>query len=166
MSWLNEIEDNINYIYKHSDNDSLCGTKAELREYTGKDLQFSADDSFELDGKTYTYSGFKPYASGIMTKVVFEKNGRKGIMVKMADGTKSVRSMTRELLYRGKAKINETETRYDEKGRAKGKGKEVESVVTKGFAEFKKKTEQKVFHNKINQMKKVIAQSNAQRRKK
>ena len=166
MSWLNEIGDKVNYIYKHTDDDYICGTKAEFKENLDKELQFTAGDAFDLDGKTYTYAGFKPYESGIMTKIVFEKNGRKGIRVKMADGTKSVRSMTRELLYRGKAEVNDSDIRYNEKGEAKGRGKEVESVVTKGFAEFRKKNQEKIVHQKVKQMRTLIEQSNAKRSRK
>lgn len=164
MSWIEDEAKRTIYNYKGNLGGHLSGTLEDLSSKCGKDLIGQYEETFTYEGENFSYSGFNPKESNIMTKIVFEKNGRKAIRVKHTDGKSHVRSMSKENLLRGKG-ARKTETRYDEKGHAKGRGVEVESVFTKDFKEHTNKIKENNIQQSLKDMKKVIAQSNARSKK-
>lgn len=164
MSWLEDSAKKIVYKYKRADDVVISGTLEELAEQTGLNLKAEYKESFEYLGDTYTYNGFVPREHSIMTKIVFEKNGRKAVRIQHTNGKSHVRSMSKENFLNFKG-VKKTEKKYDSKGNDTGKRRiEVESVLTKGAKEAAAKTTENVVQNKLKQMKDVIARSNARRK--
>lgn len=133
MSWLNEL--NKDTIYKYTcecgeEPITISGTKEDLRALFDTEPTFSHGDTIHYQGMDFTYSGFEPRKLGIMTKTVFEKNGRKGIQVTHSNGKQSYRSQSRENYLLGKG---------------------TKSVLTKGCQEASNKVKEKMVRQKFDQ---------------
>ena len=164
MSWLEDSAKKIVYNYVRADEVLISGTLDELIEKTGLNLKAEYKETFNYLGDTYTYCGFEPRENNIMTKIVFEQNGRKAIKVQHTDGKCHVRSMTKENLLKGVG-AKKTEVRYDHKGIAKGSGTEQTSVITKDFKRHTDKLKENQVQQSLKDMKQVIAMSNARSKK-
>ncbi len=152
------------YNYKREDGVLMSGTLSELMSKTELELEAKYQETFTYLGDTYTYCGFEPRESNVMTKIVFEKNGRKAVRIQHTNGKSHVRSMTKENLLNGKG-AKKTETRYDHKGNAKGSGAEQTSVLTKDFKQHTDKLKENQVQQSLKNMKQVIAQSNSRSKK-
>jgi hypothetical protein len=84
---------------------------------------------------TFEYAGFEPLSTGIMTKVVFEKNGRKAVKTQFGDGQQVIRSATKEAYYKGKG---------------------TDSVLTKGCREASDKVKEQITHGRAKMMHKEL----------
>jgi hypothetical protein len=173
MGWLDDLNKSRVYNYRCVDKDDpnymLSGTKEELNALTvelGEDalLKFEPGDKPKIlvDGELlqYEYAGFEPIEVGLVTKVVFEKNGRKGIRIKDQNGKTTIRSMTRENLLKGKG-VKVTGDKLDHKGNKTGKKSyEVESTLTKACREESNKVKAKEVHSRLTGMKRNIEYQN------
>lgn len=139
MGWLEDLNKERIYNYRcNIDSDFvLSGTKEELNELVGDEveLKYEPNDvaSVLVDGEDllFTYAGFDPIKTGLVTKIVFEKNGRKGLRIVDGDGKQTVRSMSRENLLKGKG-VTITGDKRDARGELTGeKSYEVDSILTK-----------------------------------
>lgn len=92
------------------------------------------------------YRGSEPRSINIMTKMTFEKNGRKGIRTTFADGSSSTRSQTKENALNGKKNLN--------------------SVLTKGHQEAVDKATQTAVIQKERMLGNELKKLSADRRKK
>ena len=164
MSWLEKEAEKTVYKYKSEAGTIISGTLAELIEKTGLGLEAKYQETFEYLGDKYTYNGFEPKQNNIMTKIVFEKNGRQAVRIQHTNGKSHVRSMTKENLLNGVG-AKKTETRYDHKGNAKGSGAEQTSVLTKDFKQHTDKLKENQVQQSLKDMKQVIAQSNSRSKK-
>jgi len=164
MGWLDDLNKKRVYNYRQVDNSDfvISGNQSELNEIVGEgaELKFESGEKaiVLVDGepKEFEYAGFDSIQMNLTTKVPFEKNGRKGVKTTFGDGSKVVRSQTRENLFKGKG-VNITGDKRDAKGnKTGGKAYEVESQLTKGCKEASDKVKVKEVHSRLTGMKKSI----------
>lgn len=166
MGWLDDLNKNRVFHYRCVDipepEYTLSGTQDELKKLVGEqvDLTFSPGDKPKIlvDGEElqYEYGGFDPVKLNQTMKVVFEKNGRKGIRIKDGDGKQTVRSMSRENLLKGKG-VKITGDKRDAQGNLTGeKSYEVDSALTKACREESNKVKAKEVHRRLTGMKQNI----------
>jgi len=128
MGWLAELDKERIYQYRNEETGSvISGNKEFFRKEIGEDLTFAPGDNFFLHGDNYAYAGFLPNKLSIMTKITFEKNGRKGLKVTNSNGKHWVRSMSKENYMNGKG---------------------TESVLTNGCREASNKVKEKMVRKK------------------
>jgi hypothetical protein len=128
MGWLKELENERIYHYRNERTGVVMSHDKDFFYYEmGKNLAFEPGDYFFLHGDKYVYAGFVPDRLNLMTKITFEKNGRKGLRVKNSDGKQWVRSMSKENYMNGKG---------------------TESVLTKGCREKSDKVKEQIVRKK------------------
>lgn len=165
MGWLEDFAKATIYDYRSTDDEVLSETLDTLSTLSGVDLKGAPGESFKFDLKTFYYAGFQPKKLGITTRVIFEKNGRKGIRIKSGDGKQVVRSMSRENLLKGKG-VTITGDRRDFRGDKTGKKSyEIESVLTKSAKEASDKIKEKGLYNKIKYLRHQMGQNTDGRKK-
>lgn len=141
MGWLDNLNEDRIFKYLPLDEKNPCeavtGNKKQLSKTFAVNVEGIPGEVLK-DPKTeyrYAYAGFEPVALGLVTKVVFEKNGRKAIRIKDQEGKTTTRSMSRENLLNGKG-VTITGEKRDAKGELTGKKSyEVTSSLTKACRE-------------------------------
>ena len=166
MGWLEDLAKETIYIYRPMGQEDPCesirGTLEQLKDTFGLEVKGEPGEVLlcPQTSHKYQYGGFEPKKLGIMTKVTFEKNGRKGIRIDHGDGKSVTRSMTRENLFKGKG-VKFTGEKRDAKGETTGKKSyEVESSLTKGCAEASLKEKGDMLGNRLKMMKHQINVAN------
>ena len=173
MGWLEDLSKTTIYNFRNTEDteDLVQGTSEQLTEAFQQEVKGEPGEKFEVEFEngekvTYEYAGFQPHKLNIMTKITFEKNGRKGVRVNHGEGKSTVRSMTRENLLKGKG-VKETGYKRDAKGELTGeKSYEVDSALTKGCQEASNKAKAEIFHNRMQGFKNQVAKENAAKRRK
>lgn len=130
MSWLDELNKSRLFVYRNASNpeDEIIGNTETLQGLSGiSDLDPNPGTKFEFEGQTFEYAGMVPANIGMMSKVVFEKNGRKAVRTQFGDGQQVVRSATKEAYYKGKGS---------------------DSVLTKGCKEASEKAKQNIIQGR------------------
>ena len=103
MDWLSKLHDETLFRYRNSRTDEvICVPLSLLEEWLNISIKGEPGEEFYFAGDRYTYAGFEPRKLNIMTKITFEKNGRKALKIKDADGQESIRSMSKENYLKGK----------------------------------------------------------------
>lgn len=162
MGWLEDLSKTTIYKFRSLEDPSneVFGTSDELTEAFGFEVKGEPGEKLRIETDEGTlefeYAGFEPRQLGIMTKIVFEKNGRKAVRINHGDGKSVVRSMTRENLLKGKG-IKETGDKHDASGNKTGqKSYEVDSALTKGCKEASEKAKSQIFQNRLHAWKKEL----------
>ena len=135
MNWLEDLNKKTvyKYVVEGSDLEPLYATRDELLELTGSEPTCEPGDKFSLEDENgkelvFSYAGFIPRKLDMMTKVTFEKNGRKGIAVNFGDGKIAKRSQTKENYMNGKGTA---------------------SVLTKACKEASEKAQKEYVHKRL-----------------
>ena len=138
MGWLDDLNKSRTFVYKSEDGETIqCDHDFLVAQSGDENFDPCPNTEFEYEGKVYSYAGFEPTQLSIMTKIQFEKNGRKGMLTRFADGGQTTRSMTRERYYQGKG---------------------TDSVLTKGCREVSDKVLKNIEHTKMSFMNRVMKQ--------
>ncbi len=155
MGWLEDLAKTTVFKFRSTTDpsDEVFGTSEELTEAFGSEVKGEPGEKIKVETDEgileFEYAGFEPKELGIMTKIVFEKNGRKAVRINHGDGKTVVRSMTRENLMKGKG-IKETGDKHDASGNKTGqKSYEIDSALTKGCREASEKTKAQIFQNRL-----------------
>lgn len=98
MSWLDDLSKERIFNYKLEDGSTTSGTIQELSKLFNREFIGEPGEVILTDGLTLTYAGFEPIKLGQKGIVEFNKNGRKAVMVRNADGSIEYHSKTK-LLY-------------------------------------------------------------------
>ena len=175
MSWLEDLNKKrvYNYRSKTDPEEIISGTKENLSTIFMTPPTCESGDKVRLDNlieseeayDEYEYAGFEPIRMGGMTKVTFEKNGRKAVRIDLGNGKTVVRSMTRENLMKGQG-IRITGKKRDNKGELTKKLTfEIDSSLTKGCQEASTKETAKRVNNQMNSLKNYTEAANVGRKK-
>lgn len=134
MDWLKKLNEETVYNYRNTDTGEILQlTKQEIRNWIELEPTTVPGSEFCVGGVRYEYAGFEPRKLNIMTKITFEKNGRKGLRVKTAQGGQSVRSLSKENYLKGKGTKSVLT-----KGCTEASNKEKERMVRKKYSEWTK----------------------------
>ncbi|RLD04712.1 MAG: hypothetical protein DRI65_10205 [Chloroflexota bacterium] len=140
MEWLKDRHKDTIYFYRiirtsvdeleHLDS-VVGGPPSYWEHFLDEVPKYNPGEILKFGDFEYQYAGFEGKKLGGMTKVVYEKNGRKALKIS-TDGKHSYRSMTKDNYINGKG---------------------TDEVLTKGCAETSNKEKQKILHNKMEQFK-------------
>jgi len=160
MNWISDLANETIYNYRSIVGEVISGTAEELSEIADRKVTGEPGNTFMFADHVYTYAGFQPKKLGIMTKTVFEKNGRKGMKILHSDGSSATRSMTRENLFKGKG-VQITGDKRDAKGEKTGeKAYEVQSSLSRGCQDASDKAKGEILRGRLTHMKQEITMAN------
>ena len=95
MSWLEELNADRKFNYRFEDGTVVRGTLKELSALVGNTVLGEPEETISVDGETAVYAGFDAIPVRQRAIIEFEKNGRKAIAIKEADGTTRYVSKTK-----------------------------------------------------------------------
>ncbi len=100
-NWLEDVNKDRVFHYKNENGATVSGTIKKLSEVFGVELKAVAQEKIQFNDSVYRYAGFDPVQLRQKNIIEFEKNGRKAVMIRDADG---------KVTYRSKSKIHYEKT--------------------------------------------------------